>query len=56
MDIHHQASLEYTLIKYFSDKATPEEEIFVQQWIAKSQNNTSYYHKIQRLWLHRIVL
>lgn len=56
MNIHHQASIEYTLIKYFSDKATPEEETFIQQWISKSQNNISYYHKIQRLWLYRIDL
>ncbi|WP_159099196.1 MULTISPECIES: hypothetical protein [Aquimarina] len=56
MNMHNQINLEYALIKYFSDKATPEEEIFVQQWVSESSDNTSYYHKIQRLWIQRIVL
>ncbi len=56
MNMQSQSSLEYSLIKYFSGKSTPEEETFVQHWKSQSEDNTFYYQKLQRLWFQRIVL
>jgi len=56
MIARNQIILEYILIRFFSEKATSEEETFVRQWISQCPKNSLYYHKIQRLWLHRIIL
>lgn len=56
MNTQNKINLEYALIKYFSDKATPEEEVFIQQWVSQNPDNPSYYRKILQLWLHRIIL
>ncbi|MCK8524270.1 hypothetical protein M0D21_22015 [Aquimarina sp. D1M17] len=56
MNMYNQSNLEYSLIKYFSGKATPEEEVFVEKWVSQSSDNTSYYQRFQRLWAQRIIL
>ncbi|WP_160114499.1 hypothetical protein [Aquimarina sp. AU474] len=56
MNTQNQSSLEYSLIKYFSGKSTPEEETFVKNWVSQSQDNIFYYQKLQRLWFQRIIL
>ncbi len=56
MKLQQQPSLEYSLIKYFSGKSTPEEESFIKNWVSQSKDNTTYYQNLQRLWYHRIIL
>jgi len=50
MKSQYQSSLEYSLIRYFSGKSTPEEEYFVKNWVSQSDDNTVYYQNFQRLW------
>ncbi len=56
MNVHNQGSLEYSLIKYFSGKSTPEEELGVKKWVSQSEDNIFYYQNLQRLWYQRIIL
>jgi hypothetical protein len=56
MNMNNRMNLEYTLIRCFSNKATPEQEMFVQQWVSQNPDNIFYYQKIQRLWIQRIDL
>ncbi len=56
MNVQNHINLEYALIKYFSNRASLEEELFVRDWVSQNSDNASYYQKIKRLWVQRIVL
>lgn len=56
MNLNSQFNLEYSLIKYFNGKSTPEEDHFVKNWLSQSEDNTSFYQNFQRLWYQRIIL
>ncbi|MEW7278165.1 hypothetical protein ABW636_06180 [Aquimarina sp. 2201CG1-2-11] len=56
MKERNQINLDYTLIRYFSNKTTFKEEAFVEQWISESIDNIYYYQRLQRLWIQRITL